>query len=53
MKTLREVFRLRDAKLRLNPDKCHFCRAELKYPRHIVNRHGIRTDPDKVGAIRN
>jgi len=49
---LAEVFRrLRDARLRLNPEKCHFCRHELKYFGHIVNRRGIHTDPDKVKAM--
>jgi len=42
---LREVFRrLRSAKLKLNPDKCHFCRDELRYFGHVVNRHGIQTE---------
>jgi len=49
---LREVFhRLRVAKLRLNPDKCNFCRDRLKYLGHVIDRAGIRTDPDKVKAI--
>jgi len=50
--TLREVFqRLREAKLRLNPDKCRFCVDRLKYLGHIVDREGIRTDPEKVRAV--
>ncbi|KMQ92329.1 gag-pol fusion protein [Lasius niger] len=45
---LSDVFsRLRHARLRLNPKKCHFCRPSLKYLGHIVDRNGIRTDPDK------
>ena len=52
LKHLGEVFRrLRAARLKLNPDKCHFCRTELKYLGHIVDRRGIRTDPDKVRAV--
>lgn len=51
---LADVFsRLRHARLRLNPEKCHFCRPSVKYLGHIVDRHGIRTDPDKVSAITN
>lgn len=51
---LREVFkRLREAKLQLNPDKCQFGRKELKYLGHTVTAGDIRTDPDKVSAIRN
>jgi len=49
---LAEVFRrLRDARLRLNPEKCHFCKPELKYLGHIINRQGIRTDPEKIKAM--
>jgi len=49
---LAKVFRrLRDACLRLNPEKCHFCRHELKYLGHIVDRRGIRIDPEKVKAM--
>jgi len=49
---LAEVFRrLRDVRLRLNPDKCHFCRPELKYFGHIVDGRGIRTDLEKVKAM--
>ena len=51
---LHEVFRrLREAKLRVNPEKCHFCREELRYLGHVINRQGIRTDPEKVSAVAN
>lgn len=54
LRHLTEVFRrLRQAKLRLNPEKCHFCRDQLKYLGHVVDRHGIRTDPEKVSAVSN
>ncbi|KMQ88476.1 reverse ribonuclease integrase [Lasius niger] len=49
---LAEVFRrLRDARLRLNPDKCRFCVERLKYLGHVIDREGIRTDPEKVSAV--
>lgn len=52
LELLRTVFkRLRDAGLKLNPDKCHFCKSELKYLGHMVNQNGIATDPEKVKAI--
>src|SRR5699024_7102055 len=52
LRALKEVFRrLREAKLRLNPEKCHFCLGELKYLGHIVDKNGLRTDPDKVSAV--
>jgi len=43
--------RLCDARFRLNPEKCHFCRHELKYLGHIVDYRGVRTDPEKVKAM--
>jgi len=49
---LAEVFRrLREARLRVNPEKCHFCRTQLHYLGHVVDRQGIRTDPSKVSAV--
>ncbi len=49
---LREVFgRLREVNIQLKPSKCHFFQNEIKYLGHIVSRHGIATDPDKVKAI--
>ncbi|KMQ87188.1 reverse ribonuclease integrase [Lasius niger] len=51
---LAEIFRrLRDANLRLNAEKCHFCLDRLRYLGHIIDRQGIRTDPAKVSAIAN
>lgn len=43
--------RLRKAGLKLNVEKCQFCRTELKYLGHVVNANGIGTDPEKVKAI--
>jgi len=52
LELLRDVFgRLREAGLRLNPKKCHFCKTQLKYLGHIVSDIGIATDPEKVKAI--
>jgi transposase InsO family protein len=52
LELLRKVFgRLREAGLILNPEKCHFCKTELKYLGHVINRNGIQTDPEKVKAI--
>lgn len=50
---LRTVFqRLQSANLQLNPDKCEFCRTELKYLGHVISREGIHTDPDKIRAVK-
>lgn len=49
---LREVFRrLKNANLKLNPEKCQFGRRSLKYLGHLVTDKGIQTDPDKISAI--
>ncbi|XP_014469758.1 PREDICTED: uncharacterized protein LOC106741871 [Dinoponera quadriceps] len=54
LRHLSKVFRrLRAARLRINPDKCRFGVESLKYLGHVVDREGLRTDPDKVAAITN
>ncbi|KMQ84840.1 gag-pol fusion protein [Lasius niger] len=54
IKLLAEVFRrLREARLRLNPEKCRFCVGQLKYLGHVIDRNGIRTDSEKVSAVAN
>lgn len=44
---------LRSAGLTVNMDKCEFARPSLKYLGYIVDKEGLRTDPDKVSAILN
>lgn len=49
---LNKVFdRLIAAGLTVSMDKCKFCRSELKYLGYVVDRMGVRTDPEKVQAI--
>lgn len=43
--------KLREAGLTINLDKCVFARPSLKYLGYIVDKDGLRTDPDKVRAI--
>ena len=46
---LREVFqRLREAHLKLSPEKCELLQREVRYLRHIVSIEGIATDPPKI-----
>lgn len=47
------VEKLEMANLTVNFDKCHFCRSALKYLGFVVDKDGLRTDPDKVEAIVN
>lgn len=45
--------RLIGAGLVVSREKCKFCRTELKYLGFIVDKNGLRPDPDKVNAILN
>lgn len=42
---------LTSAGLRLKPKKCFFGFAEVTYLGHVVSRHGIRPDPEKLKAL--
>jgi len=51
---LERVFaRLRSANLKLNPKKCSFFKKEIKYLGHVVSKEGIKTDPEKISAVRD
>nr|VZI43825.1 unnamed protein product [Spirometra erinaceieuropaei] len=44
---------LREAGLRLNPQKCQFLRRQVSYLGHEVSAAGIRVAPEKIDAIRS
>lgn len=51
---LQTVFdRLRQHKLKLKMQKCHFVQAETEYLGFIITNKGIKPNPEKVQAIRN
>lgn len=51
---LREVLQiLRDNKLYVNIDKCHFNKPEVNYLGHVVGRGGIRPDPKKIQIVQD
>jgi len=53
-KRLEEVLqRLRENKLKLQPDKCEFLRKETVYLGHIISENGISPDPSKLVAIKD
>ena len=44
--------RICSARATLNREKCLFGQDSLKFLGHVVNKHGISADPDKVTAIK-
>ncbi|GFV09001.1 retrovirus-related Pol polyprotein from transposon 297 [Trichonephila clavipes] len=53
-KNIRKVLsKLSDANLKLNPSKCKFFQKEVNYLGHIISAEGVRTDPEKVSAVKN
>ncbi|KAL5469185.1 hypothetical protein EMCRGX_G030403 [Ephydatia muelleri] len=42
---------LRQAGLKLKPEKCYFLQQEVRYLGHIVSEEGIATDPSKTQLI--
>ena len=43
--------RLKQARLRLQPDKCEFLRHEVSYLEHIISEDGVKPDPKKIEAV--
>ena len=42
---------LRQVRLKLKLEKCEFAKKQLKYLDFIVEKFGIKPDPEKVRAI--
>ena len=40
--------KIREAKLRINPEKCQLLKSEVKFLGHIINSQGIRKDQIKI-----
>lgn len=54
LENLRAVLtRLRQANLKLNPNKCNLFRTEVTYLGHVISREGVRTDPEKISAVKS
>ena len=50
---LRQLFgRLRQANLKLNPNKCKLFQRRVKFLGHVVSEHGIEADPDKIEVVK-
>src|SRR5271155_2956486 len=51
---LKEILeRFRQANLKLNMEKCHFCQKELIFLRHTISAEGILPDLTKVDKVKN
>lgn len=51
---LRKVFqKLREANLKIQPDKCEFMCKEVAFLGHVISTEGVRPNPDKIKAIKN
>uniref|UniRef100_A0A914IEX9 RNA-directed DNA polymerase n=1 Tax=Globodera rostochiensis TaxID=31243 RepID=A0A914IEX9_GLORO len=44
--------KIQDYGFRIQLEKCHFLRTDLKFLGHVVSSQGIRPDPDRSAAIR-
>ena len=50
---LRRVFRrFREANLKLAPKKCSLFHCKTKFLRFIVNKDGVKTDPEKIEKVK-
>ena len=51
---LKAVFkRLREAGLKLNPEKCKFMQTSVGYLGHVISKGAIHTDPEKTEKVRD
>ncbi|GFY31200.1 retrovirus-related Pol polyprotein from transposon 17.6 [Trichonephila clavipes] len=54
LKNIRRVLqKLKEANLKLSPSKCHLFRREVTYLGHIISAEGVRTDPEKILAVKD
>ncbi len=50
---IRAVFtRLQETGLKLSPKKCHLFKKQVEYLGHVVSEEGVKTDPQKISAVR-
>lgn len=54
LEKLEKIFeRIQNAKLKLQPQKCHFLKTEIIYLGHKCSKDGCEPDPDKTKAIQS
>ena len=44
--------KLRNANMKLEPQKCSFLKTEVCYLGHIISENGIKPDPSKISAVK-
>ncbi|RXN02811.1 Retrovirus-related Pol polyprotein from transposon 412 [Labeo rohita] len=49
---LRVLTRLKEFGLKLSLEKCVFFQTSVRYLGHVVSRDGVRTDPEKISALK-
>lgn len=49
---LQVLKRLKEYGLKLSPEKFTFFQTSVKYLGHIVSQHGVKTDPEKIEALK-
>jgi len=50
---IRVIFdKIKQSGLKLSPDKCNFFLNEVKFLGHVVSSDGLKTDPDKIKALK-
>ena len=45
--------RIKEAGLKLQPNKCHLFQREVEYLGHIVSDEGVKTDPAKIQRVKD
>ena len=51
VKLMEVLKRIAEAGVTLNSEKCEFAKNRVKFLGHVIDREGIRVDPDKTAAI--
>ncbi|XP_076745452.1 retrovirus-related Pol polyprotein from transposon opus [Maylandia zebra] len=49
---MKVLTRLKEFGLKLSPEKCVFFQTSVRYLGHVVSRNGVRTDPEKISALK-
>ena len=53
VQTIKKLFeKLCQANLALQPEKYQFLKPEINYLGHIISSHGLKSDPDKLKAVK-